>query len=66
MSPTFTHSSKSVYLFPISHSNNIHNFFNYNINLQLVVNVPDLVWEMVEVDTGIDLFITVLDLLVEE
>ncbi len=53
MSPTFAHSSESVYLFPISHSKS-------------VVNVPDLVTKMVVVDTVIDSFVTVLDSLVEE
>ncbi len=70
MSPTFAHSSKSVYLIPISHSNKFHNFFNDNINLRciarMVVNVPDLVKKTVVVDTVIDLFLTVLDSLVEE
>ncbi len=33
MSPTFAHSSKGVYLFPISHSNQFHSLLYYIINL---------------------------------
>jgi hypothetical protein len=72
MSPKFAHSSKSVYLFPISHANKFHNLLYYNINLddsarlghwavnKLVVTVPDLVMKLVAVNTVIDSFITVL------
>ncbi len=33
MSPKLAHSSKSVYLFPVSHANKFHNLLYYNINL---------------------------------
>ncbi len=33
MSPNFAHSSKSVYLFPVSHANKFHNLLYYVINL---------------------------------
>ncbi len=33
MSPKFAHSSKSVYLFPVSHANKFHNLLYYNIIL---------------------------------
>ncbi len=39
MSPTFAHSSKSVYLFPISHSNKFHNCFNDNVNLHCIAQI---------------------------
>ncbi len=39
MSPTFAHSSKSVYLFPISHSNKFHNCSNDNINLHCIAQI---------------------------
>ncbi len=75
MSPKFAHSSKGVYLFPISHSNN-HNLLYYDINLhdmlnsvvtvnELVLTVLDSIMKLV-VDTVIDSFITVLDSLVKE
>ena len=33
MSPKFAHSSKSVYLLPVSHANKFHNLLYYDINL---------------------------------
>ncbi len=33
MSPKFAHSSQSVYLFPVSHSNKLHNLLYYDISL---------------------------------
>ncbi len=78
MSPKVAHSSKGVDLFPISHSNKFHNFsFCITISIsitvlnsvvtvnELVVTVLDSVMKLV-VDTVIDLFITVLDLLVKK
>jgi hypothetical protein len=34
MSPKFAHSSKSVYLVPVSHANKFHNLLYYDINLR--------------------------------
>ena len=34
MSPKLAHSSKSVYLFPVSYANKFHNLFYYGINLR--------------------------------
>ena len=77
MSPKFAHSSKSVYLFSISHSNNsITCCIMISISMtvldpvvtvnELVVTVPDSVVKSVVVDNVIDLFVTVLDSLVKE
>ncbi len=76
MSLKFAHSSKGVYLFPISHSNEFHNLLYYDINLndsarlgshceQIGSHCAWLGYEQV-VNTVIDYFITVLDLLVKE
>ncbi len=77
MSPKFAHSSKSVYLFPISHANIfITSCITISISMtvldlfvgvnELVVTVPDSVMKLVVVSTVIDLFVTVLVLLVKE
>ncbi len=77
MSPKFAHSSESVYLFPISHSNKFTTCcITISISMtvldsvvtvnELVVTVPDSVMKLVVVDTVIDLFVTVLDSLVKE
>ncbi len=77
MSPKFAHSSKDMYLLPIVHSNKFHNLLYHNINLhdsaqlgshcdELIVTVLDLVMKLVVVDNVINLFVTVLDLLVKE
>ncbi len=77
MSPKFAHSSKSVYLFPISYSKkSIFCRISISISMtvldsvvtvkELVVTVPDSVMKSMVVDTVIDLFVTVLDLLVKE
>jgi hypothetical protein len=78
MSPIFAHSSKGEYLLPISHSNKFHIFCCITMSIsmtvldsvvtvnKLVVTVLDLVMKLVVVDTVIDLFVTVLDSLVED
>ncbi len=77
MSPKFAHSSKSVYLFPVSMPTNsitCCNTISISVTVlysvvnvdKLVVTVPDSVMKLVVVNTVIDLFVTLLVTLVKE
>jgi hypothetical protein len=76
MSPKFAHSSKSVYLFPVSHANKFHSCITISMSMtvldlvvavnKMVVTVPDLVMKSVVVNTVIDSFVTLLVTLVKE
>ncbi len=76
MSPKFAHSSKSVYLFPVSHAKKIHGSITISTSVtvlylvvavnELLVTVPDSVIKLVVVNTVIDLFVTLLVTFVKE